>query len=514
MDGIVQSLEVIFSLSGLAVLVAGALLGIVIGALPGLGPSIGLSLLIPFTYNLGPELSMLMMISLYTSAEYGGSISAILLSTPGTAAAAATVIDGYAMARKGRANEAISISLTASTTGGIFGGIALLLLAMPLARIALQFGPAGYFAVSLFGLCSVAALSNDSLLKGLICAAFGLVLATVGIDPIAGTPRFTFGMFELYEGVPFLVALIGLFAVSEAMVMVESRAVNTAAIRNKVGHVFMSLALWKETWRSQISGSIIGTLLGILPGVGGNIACWIARDYARARDPHPEEYGNGAANGIAAPEAANNATVGGALVPLLALGIPGSPTTAIMVGALIMHGLQPGPQLFTEEPTLVYAILFGVIIASIVQYIAGSLFLPIMARTVLLPDAVIAVGIMAFAVLGAFAIRNLMFDVYLMLGFGVLGYLMKKLQFPVPPVILAMVLGYLIESNYRTALVSSQGDYTIFVTDPISLLFLLLSLVSLLTPFWRRLQARRAGRRALQPTAANGNAAARIQPEE
>ena len=325
MDGIIQSLGVIFSFSGLAVLIIGALLGIVIGALPGLGPSIGLSLLIPFTYNLGPELSMLMMISLYTSAEYGGSISAILLSTPGTAAAAATAIDGYAMARKGKANEAISISLTASTVGGVFGGLALLLLAMPLASLALKFGPAGYFAVGVFGLTSVAALSGGSLVKGLVCAAFGLALATIGIDPIAGTPRFTFGLFELYEGVPFLAALIGLFAVSEALVMIENRVAAAPVIKDKVGHVFMSGALWKETWRSMLSGSVIGTLLGILPGVGGNIACWVARDYARSRDPHPEEYGKGSANGIAAPEAANNATVGGALVPLLALGVPGSP---------------------------------------------------------------------------------------------------------------------------------------------------------------------------------------------
>ncbi len=495
MDGILQSLGVIFSLSGVAVLVTGALLGIVVGALPGLGPSIGLSLLIPFTYNLGPELSMLLMISLYTSAEYGGSISAILLSTPGTAAAAATAIDGYSMARQGKANEAIAISLTASTVGGVLGGLALLLLAMPLASLALKFGPAGYFAVGVFGLSSVAALSGGSLVKGLACAAFGLALATVGIDPIAGTPRFTFGLFQLYEGVPFLAALIGLFAVSEALAMVESRVVSAPSIKDKVGHVFMSAALWKETWRSMLSGSAIGTVLGILPGVGGNIACWVARDYARARDRHPEEFGNGSANGIAAPEAANNATVGGALVPLLALGVPGSPTTAIMVGALIMHGLHPGPQLFNEAPSLVYAILFGTIIASLVQYAAGSLFLPLMARVMRLPDAVIAVGIMAFAVLGAFAIRNLMFDVYLMLGFGVVGYLMKKLRFPVAPVILAMVLGYLVESNYRTALVSSQGDYTIFVTDPISLIFLILSLVSLLTPLLRRIQARRSSAR-------------------
>ena len=239
----------------------------------------------------------------------------------------------------------------------------------------------------------------------------------------------------------------------------------------------------------MLSGSVIGTLLGILPGVGGNIACWVARDYARARDPRPEEYGKGSANGIAAPEASNNATVGGALVPLLALGVPGSPTTAIMMGALIMHGLHPGPQLFAEAPSLVYAILFGVIIASLVQYLVGSLFLPLMARTVMLPDGVIAAGIMGFAILGAFAIRNLMFDVWLTLAFGAIGYVMKKLDFPVAPVILAMVLGYLIESNYRTALVSSQGDYSIFLTDPVSLLFLVLSLVSVLVPLrraWRR----------------------------
>ncbi|NWJ25313.1 tripartite tricarboxylate transporter permease [Rhizobium sp. RM] len=491
MDGIIQSLAVIFSLSGIAALLIGALLGVVIGALPGLGPSIGLSLVIPFTYNMSPELSMLLMISLYTSAEYGGSISAILLSTPGTAAAAATAIDGYAMAQKGRANEAISISLTASTVGGILGGLALLLLAMPLAKLALQFGPAGYFAVGLFGLTSVAALSGGSLVKGLLGAVLGLALATVGIDPIAGTPRFTFGQFELYEGVPFLAALIGLFAVSEAIALAEKQARRTKMGESRVGHVFMSAALLKETWRSMVSGSVIGTLLGILPGVGGNIACWVARDYARARDKNPQEYGKGAANGIAAPEASNNATVGGALVPLLSLGVPGSPTTAIMMGALIMHGLHPGPQLFTESPALVYSILFGVIIASLVQYLVGSLFLPIMARTLLLPTGVIAAGILAFAVLGSFAIRNLMFDVWMTLGFGLLGYLMKKLSFPVAPVILAMVLGYLIESNYRTALVSSQGSYMIFLTDPISVLFLILSAVSLAVPIYRLWSARR-----------------------
>lgn len=492
MDGIIQSLGVIFSLNGIVVLFIGAALGIIVGALPGLGPSIGLSLLIPFTYTMSPELSMLLMISLYMSAEYGGSISAILLSTPGTAAAAATAIDGYAMAQKGRASEAISISLTASTVGGILGGVVLLVLAMPLAKLALQFGPAGYFAVGLFGLTSVAALSGGSLTKGMMSVCLGLGLAMIGIDPIAGTPRFTLGRFELFEGVPFLAALIGLFAISEAIVMVEKHNVIRKNVEKAVGHIRLSKQLWGETWRSMLSGSVIGTLLGILPGVGGNIACWIARDYARSRSKHPENFGQGEPNGIAAPEASNNATVGGALVPLLALGIPGSPTTAILAGALIMHGLHPGPQLFTDAPSLVYAILFGVIVATIIQYIVGSLFLPIMTKVTKLPDAVLAAGVMGFAILGAFAIRNLMFDVWITLGFGVVGYFMKKLQFPVPPVILAMVLGYLIESNYRTALVSSQGSYAIFFTDPVSLLFLSLSFISLMIPVVRLLKGREA----------------------
>lgn len=283
---------------------------------------------------------------------------------------------------------------------------------------------------------------------------------------------------------------------SEGIALAEKRVRRMDLGNGKVGHVFMSWPLLNETWRSMMSGSVIGTLLGILPGVGGNIACWVARDYARARDKKPQEFGKGAVNGIAAPEAANNATVGGALVPMMSLGVPGSPTTAIMMGALIMHGLHPGPQLFTEQPTLVYSILFGVIVAALVQYLVGSLFLPLMARVVLLPTGVIAAGIMAFAVLGSFAIRNLMFDVWLTLGFGVIGYLMKKLSFPVAPVVLAMVLGYLIESNYRTALVSSQGSYMIFLTDPISVLFLILSVISILVPIRRALRTPRPNRAA------------------
>jgi putative tricarboxylic transport membrane protein len=487
-----DTLAVLFSVSGLLSIIIGTAIGIIVGALPGLGPSIGISLLIPFTYTMTPENSMLLLISLYMAAEYGGSVSAILLSTPGTAAAAATTIDGFAMTQQGQANKALAISLSASTVGGLIGGIALLFLAMPLSKLALQFGPASYFAVGLFGLTSVAALSGGSLIKGLIGAAFGLLLAFIGIDPIGGMPRFTFDQIALFEGIPMLSVLIGLFAVSEGFLLAETAGkARDHVSKGAVRAVYLTLKEWKELFRTMVSGSVIGTFLGILPGVGGNIACWVARDYAMRRNPKLP-FGKGEPRGIAAPESSNNATVGGAMVPLLSLGVPGSPTTAVIVGALVLHGLRPGPQLFTEQPVLVYTILLGLLLACVVMFLLASISLPWMARVINLPDSVLAVGILVFAILGAYSLRNLAFDIWLTIGFGVLGYLMKKLSFPVPPVVLALVLGYLVETNFRTALVTSRGSYGIFMTDPVSVVFLILSGASILYPIWRSWRAKSA----------------------
>jgi putative tricarboxylic transport membrane protein len=486
-----DAFAVIFSFSGLACLVIGTAVGVVVGALPGLGPSIGITLLIPFTYNMPPELSMLLLIALYMAAEYGGSVSAILLSTPGTAAAAATAIDGYAMTRNGRANEALAVSLNASCVGGLIGAFALLLLAKPLASVALEFGPAAYFSVGLFGLTSVASLSSGSLVKGLLAGAFGLAIATIGIDPISGVPRFTFGVPELFEGIPFLTALIGLFALSEAFSLAEGRKTETHSMAPKVQFALLSLGQWRKLGGTIVSGSVIGTLLGILPGVGGNIACWVSYDFSRRRSKNPEDFGKGEPAGVAAPESANNATVGGAMIPLMALGVPGSPTTAVLVGALILHGLRPGPELFASEPVLVNTVLWGLAMTSIVLFFVGSLLLPVWGWVLRLSNSIIAVGIGCMAMLGAFALRNLMFDVYMTLAFGILGYILKKLNIPMAPIILSMVLGYLIETNYRTALVTSHGDYAIFVTSPLSLLFLVLSVLSLLLPIWSKLKSRR-----------------------
>lgn len=491
MSSIMDAFAVIFSFSGLTCLIAGTVVGVVVGALPGLGPSIGITLLIPFTYNMPPELSMLLLVALYMAAEYGGSVSAILLSTPGTAAAAATAIDGYAMTRKGEANQALAVSLNASCVGGLVGAFALLVLAKPLASVALEFGPAAYFSVGLFGLTSVASLSSGSLVKGLIAGAFGLAIATIGIDPISGVPRFTFGVPELFEGIPFLTALIGLFAVSEAFSLAEGGKTETHSMAPKVRFALLSITQWRKLGSTIASGSIIGTLLGILPGVGGNIACWVSYDFSRRRSKTPDEFGKGAPEGVAAPESANNATVGGAMIPLMALGVPGSPTTAVLVGALILHGLRPGPELFASEPVLVNTVLWGLAMTSVALFFVGSMLLPVWGWVLRLSNSVIAVGIGCMAMLGAFALRNLMFDVYMTIAFGILGYILKKFKIPMAPIILSMVLGYLIETNYRTALVTSHGDYAIFVTSPLSLLFLVLSAISLLLPVWGKIKSRR-----------------------
>lgn len=490
MDAILSGFTTVFSLFGLAMVAIGILVGMFVGAMPGLGPSIGIALLIPFTYTMEPQFALILLVSLYMAAEYGGSISAILLSTPGTSAAAATVLDGYPMNRQGRTAEALGISLTASSVGGLVGAVALIIFAKPLADVALMISPAAYASIGLFGLTTVAALSGGSMLKGVLGAGLGLAVATVGIDPIAGTPRFTFGNFELYEGVPVLCVLIGLFAVSEAFVMAENPG-GMERVKAKFGLVFIGFKQLKTLLPTMTMGSIVGTILGILPGVGGNIACWIAYARAKKKSKNPEAFGKGEPRGVAAPESANNATVGGALIPMLALGVPGSPTTAVLMGALVLHGLRPGPQLFQDAPVVVYSLFIGLIASVAVMYVLGVITLPLWARAMALPQSVLSVLIVVLGLVGAFTLRSLMFDVYITALFGVIGYVLKKVGFSMAPILLAMVLGYLIESNFRTALVSTEGSYGIFLTDGISLLFLVLSVLAVIWPVVQPLLAKK-----------------------
>ena len=494
MEALLAGLRSLAALDVMVALVAGSVAGILVGALPGLGPSLGVALLIPFTYGLEPTAALVMLVSLYQAAEYGGSLTAILVSTPGTAAAAATMIDGYALTRRGRPGKAIATSLTASMVGGIFGALVLILLAPPLARLALQFGPPEQFAIGCVGLAIVASLSGQHPLKGLTMAVLGLAIAAIGVDSLTGFPRFTMGRFELLEGVPFLPVLIGLFAVAEVFRMVQERA--SVVIRElHLGYEALTAGEWKQLAPAFLRGSLIGSVVGAIPGAGAQIASWIAYDQEKRWSKERSEFGRGALAGIAAPEAANNACVGGALVPLLTLGIPGSPTTAILVGAMMLHGLRPGPQLFGERPDIVWALLLAVPLTAVVMYWLGVVGSRWWIRILAVPDAVLAPLILALSLVGAYAVRNAVFDVWLALGAGVVGYLLRLAGYPLPPLVLAMVLGFMVETNLRRSLLMYAGGWG-FLMRPLTLVLVVVAVVFFLLPLvGGRLKAL-AGRRA------------------
>lgn len=490
LDNLLLGFTILLTWQNLSAVIIGVSIGIIIGALPGLGPSIGVALLLPFTFGMDSSTGLILLTALYMGAEYGGSISAILIGTPGTAAAVVTVIDGYALNQKGFPGKSLSTSLYASTVGGLISVLFLVLLSVPLAKFALKFGPPEYFALGFFGLAIISSLSGKSLAKGLIMAIVGLVITTVGIDPISGAPRFTFGRMELLEGIPFLPALIGLFAISEVFTMLEEMLGGTKVTRKISG----SLISWKEIKSlipTVLRGATVGTFVGSIPGAGGNIASWISYDLEKRFSKHPEEFGKGSMAGIAAPESSNNASVGGALIPLLSLGVPGSPTTAILIGALIMHGLQPGPRLFVTNPDVVYSLFASLFLACIVMLFVGLSFTPLWIKILELPMSTMAPVVFALSVIGAFSVRSMIFDVVLAFIFGVFGYILKKYGFPLAPIVLAMVLGFMVEANFRRAMLLSRGDLMIFITRPLCVALLILALLSFMVPIYKEWKANR-----------------------
>lgn len=489
MQELLIGIETVFTVQGLLAILIGTAIGIVVGALPGLGPSLGVALLIPATFGLPPSVSFNLLVSLYIAAEYGGSISAILIGTPGTAAATATVVDGYPMNQQGRGALALQTSITGSTIGGVVGALCLIIFSEPLVSFVLRFGPPEYFALGLFGLTLIASLSADSVLKGLAAGLIGLLLAVVGVDPIMGTARFTGGYFELYEGIPFLVVLIGVFALAEAFTLAE----RTASVEAPGGDISGETLGFRQAVSmlpTYLRGSIIGTVVGAIPGAGAQIAGWLAYDQERRWSREPETFGKGQIRGVAAPEAANSASVGGSLMPLLTLGLPGSPTTAVLVGALIIHGLQPGPKLFAENPDVVYGLFVGMLVAFPTLFILAIAAMPLWRRILALPNNYIAIGIILLSLVGTYALRNLMFDVWLALAFGVAGYFLKKLRFPMAPLVLAMVLGMIVEANYARSLIMSQGSHGIFFERPLSLLLILIAAAALVWPLVAKFRGR------------------------
>ena len=447
---------------------AGCAWGIIGGALPGISPSIAMALLLPFTHGMEPVAAIVMLASVYVGAEYGGSIPAILIRTPGTNAAAATVIDGFEMNRRGRGGEALGISLMSGLVGGLFGLLVLAAATGPLARVALAFTAPAYFALGILGLSAIAGLSGRSLVKGAFAACLGLMLATVGTDPVSGVPRFTFDSPDLLAGIRPIVVMVGLFAVTELIAQVvepDWEKPPGSAARLKLP----DWAMWKRLARPQGIGAVIGAFEGATPGAAGSVAAFLAYNEARRWSRHPEEFGRGSPEGVAAPECANNVVTGTALVPLLGLGIPGSNSAAVLMGGLLLHGLTPGPMLFVKNPEVVYGLYSGLLVANIAMVVLGLVILTPCLWLVSRPKHYLMAFILVLVVTGVYAIGQSLFDVGIALGVGVLGYGLRYFGVPQLPLVLGAVLGFMVESNYRRALQLSGGEHLIFLQDPVSL---------------------------------------------
>jgi putative tricarboxylic transport membrane protein len=451
--------------------------GILGGALPGISPSITMALLLPFTYGMDPTLAVVVLASTYVGAEYGGSIPAILIRTPGTNAAAATVIDGYAMKQQGRAGEALGISLYSGFIGGLFGIAMLVLLTEPLSSFALAFTPAAYFALGVLGLSVIASLSGESLLAGMMSGLIGLMIATIGTDPVSGLPRFTFGRAELLSGIPAMLVMVGVFAVGELLAQ-SSGPMDDVVPDERARIRFPSAATWKRIALPQAIGSIIGTLEGIVPGGGGTVSSFLAYNEARRWSRHKEEFGRGSPEGIAAPEAANNTVACTSLIPMLSLGIPGSNSAAVLLGGFLLHGLVPGPMLFVQHGGVVNGLYAGLIAANIAM--------------VSRPKPYLMAFIYALVVSGVYSIEGSLFQVGLALGFGVLGYGLRYFGVPVLPMVLGVILGFMVESNYRRALVLSGGDHSTFFRDGVAAGLLVLAVIVMAGSVVRHYKERRS----------------------
>ena len=469
----------------LIILFLGTLFGLILGVLPGLGPTTGGALILPFTITLDPLSAIVLLTAIYCAGTYGGAITAILINTPGTPAAAATCLDGYPLAQKGEAGRALGMATFGSAFGGLFSVVVLVLFAPILANIAYEFGQPEYFALAIFGLTMLASIGEGSPTKNLIAGAFGILLSTVGKDVMASIDRFTFGVNELSEGIGFIPVVVGMFAMSE--LLVQSNLTNQIFERIAMKAVRLpSKDDFKYCFKTILRSSGIGSFIGILPAEGGTVASLIGYAEAKRWSKKPEEFGKGAIDGIAGAETANNAATGGAMVPTLALGIPGSATTAVILTGLIIHGLRPGPDLFKEQPEFLYGIFGAMFFANILFFILGFFGAKIFARITLIPNRLLWPMIFTLSVCGTYSLNQSFTDVFLMIGFGIIGYVMRKFGFSVVPVIIGLILGQLVELTLRQSLVIFDGDWTLFFTRPIVVTFFILSVVALIFPNIRK----------------------------
>ena len=461
----------------------GCFLGTVVGVLPGIGPAAGIALLIPVTYGMNPASALIMLAGIYYGAKYGGSTTSILIRTPGETSSVITCIEGYQMAMNGRAGAALAVSAIGSFIAGTIGVIGLTLFAVPLAEMAIEFGPAEYFTLMLFAMTAVASLTGKSLPKGLLSMFMGLMLATVGIDLQSALPRYTLGMPELQEGMSFVVVAVGLFAVAEVLQGLEMLVRGTAPDVIRIsGKLWLTREEWQRSFGPIWRGGIVGFIIGVLPGAGGTIASILSYTMEKKLSKRPEEFGSGAIEGVAGPEAANNSDTAGALVPLLTLGLPGGAVTAVLLGAFVMYGIQPGPQLFKEHPDVVWGLIDSMYVGNVMLLILNLPLIGLFVRLLYIPRAMLYPLIIAIAAIGIYSVNGSVFDLYLLLIFGVAGYLFGKADIPITPLVLGLVLGDLLEQSFRQALTLSDGSLAIFFSSRITITLMALTTISIFWP--------------------------------
>lgn len=474
-----------FSPVNLLFVTLGVVAGTLIGALPGIGPVAGIAILIPLSFGMDPITAMILMCGIYYGCMYGGTITSVLMNVPGESSTIMTCLDGYAMARKGRAGPALTIAAIGSFVAGTFSVIMLTLLAPPIAEAALSFGPPEYFALMMLGLTCVSALTGASAAKGYGMAFIGLALAVIGLDPMTGDPRFTFGVLELLDGIGFLPVAVGLFGIGTVLGMID-RTLHIEIMKTTLREMVITRKDLKDSAMPIARGTVIGFVTGVLPGAGATIASFLAYATEKRLSKTPELFGTGVIEAVAAPEAANNGSTGGAMIPLLTLGIPGSGTTAVMLGALTLFNLQPGPLLFTKNPDFVWGLIASMYIGNVMLLVLNTAFVPAFVAVLRVPYTVLAPLIAVFCVVGVYSVNYSVLDLWVMLGFGLVGYLANKLDYPLAPLVLALVLGKPLEEALRQSLKMSQADVTTFFTRPVSGVIMAMVIAVLLWPFVKR----------------------------
>jgi len=480
LDYIWPAAQIFFTFKNILLISAGLFIGIVIGAIPGLNVPMAIALLLPITFYMHPVAGLSMLIGVYKGGTYGGSISAILINTPGAPAAAATVLDGYPLAQQGKAGKALKAAIYGSVIGEFFSDLVLISVAVHIANIALKFGPNEKFSLVFFALSTIAIISGGDKLKGVAAGLTGLFLRTIGLEPISSVKRFTLGIFDLTGGIPFLPLLIGLFAVSEFLAQIEKKVIigrkdYIVPISTRPEDNYVTWSEFRQNFKTILRSSLIGLGIGALPGTGAAIAAFVSYGAAKNASRNPEKFGKGSLEGVFAAETGNNAVCGGALIPLLTLGIPGDAITAIMMGVLLVHGLIPGPDLFTKSGDIVYAIFIGTIIANILHFFIASLGLKLFIKVLSISRAFLFPTIIVICLAGAYAGDSKVFDVYLMMVFGIIAYVMKKFDFPLAPVIMGYILEPLLETSLIQALILNKGSLLPLITRPISLFFIILA---------------------------------------